>query len=117
MDSQFIGILAFIVLILNVVLALNSSDNIPLTGLVTKEELINRANKRFQKQINNYRLDVPIADEDPFKSSKYTSQKILKARERIKAVKEYWGENKEKLKEMPFMSDELYESTDNELNN
>lgn len=83
----------------------------------TDEELINLNNKRFQKQINNYRIDVPIAKEDPFKSSKYTSQKILKARERITAIKKYWTENKEKLKEMPFMSDELYESTDNELNN
>ena len=113
MDNQFIGILAFIVLILIVVVALTSNENTPFT----KEELINRANKRFQKQINNYRLDVPIADEDPFKSSKYSSQKILKARERIIAIKKYWTENKEKLKEMPFMSDELYESTDNELNN
>lgn len=83
----------------------------------TNEELINLNNKRFQKQINNYRIDVPISKEDPFKSSKYTSQKILKARERIIAVKKYWGENKEKLKEMPFMTDELYKSTDNELNN
>ena len=117
MDNQSIGIIALILLILIVVVALNTIDNISLTGLSTKEELINRANKRFQKQINNYRLDVPIADEDPFKSSKYSSQKILKARERIIAIKQYWKENKEKLKEMPFMSDELYESTDNELNN
>ena len=116
MDNQSIGIIALILLILIVVVALNTIDNISLTGLSTKEELINRANKRFQKQINNYRLDVPIADEDPFKSSKYSSQKILKARERIKAVKKYWVENKEKLKEMPFMTDELYESTDKELN-
>jgi hypothetical protein len=113
MDNQFIGILAFIVLILIFVVALTSNKNIPFT----KKELIDKANKRFQKQINNYRLDVPIADEDPFKSSKYSSQKILKARERITEIKQYWKENKEKLKEMPFMSDELYKSTDNELNN
>lgn len=85
-------------------------------SLHTKEELINHAKNRFQKNINNYRVDLPISKEDPFKSSKYSSQKILKARERIAAIKKYWKENKEKLKEMPFMTDELYESTDKELN-
>ena len=85
-------------------------------SLHTEEELINHAKKRFQKNINNYRVDLPISKEDPFKSSKYSSQKILKARERIAAIKKYWKENKEKLKEMPFMTDELYESTNNELN-
>ena len=84
--------------------------------LHTEEELINIAKNRFQKNINNYRVDLPISKEDPFKSSKYSSQKILKARERIAAIKKYWKENKEKLKEMPFMTNELYESTDNELN-
>ena len=113
MGEDFIAIAALVMIVLFAIIFLASEDYAPLTN----EDVINKANKRFQKQINNYRLDVPIADEDPFKSSKYSSQKILKARERIKAVKEYWGENKEKLKEMPFMSDELYESTDNELNN
>lgn len=83
----------------------------------TKEELIQIAKNRFQKNINIYRVDLPISKEDPFKSSKYSSQKILKARERIAEIKKYWKENKEKLKEMPFMTDELYESTDKELNN
>ena len=84
---------------------------------LTEEETNNHYNRRFQKTINNYRVDLPISKEDPFKSSKYSSQKILKARERIAAIKKYWKENKEKLKEMPFMTDELYESTDKELNN
>ena len=113
MGEDFIAIAALVMIVLFAIIFLASEDYAPLTN----EDVINKANKRFQKQINNYRLDVPIADEDPFKSSKYSTQKILKARERIKEVKKYWGENKEKLKEMPFMSDELYESTDNELNN
>ena len=113
MGEDFIAIAALVMIVLFAIIFLASEDYAPRTN----EDIINKANKRFQKQINNYRLDVPIADEDPFKSSKYSSQKILKARERIKAVKKYWGENKESLKEMPFMSDDLYESTDNELNN
>ena len=73
--------------------------------------------KDLFKKIDTYRKSQPIADEDPFKSSKYSSQKILKSKEKIKEIKSYWKENKEKLKGMPFMNDELYESTDKELNN
>lgn len=107
-----IAITATSLLILMIFLLIKFFDN-PLT----EEETNNLYNRRFQKNINNYRVDLPISKEDPFKSSKYSSQKILKARERIAAIKKYWKENKEKLKEMPFMTDELFESTDKELNN
>ena len=111
LEDIIIGVIALGLFIVIIYAIVNFADK-PYTD----DELINLYNKRFQKQINHYRLDLPISKEDPFKSSKYTSQQILKARERITQIKKYWKENKEKLKEMPFMTDELYESTDKELN-
>ena len=72
---------------------------------------------KLYKNIDRYRKSLPISKEDPFKSKKYGSAKILNARKEMENVKLFWKEHKDKLKDLPFMTDELYESTEKELNN
>jgi len=71
---------------------------------------------KLYKNIDRYRKSLPISKEDPFKSDKYDSTKILNARKEIEIIKSFWKENKEVMKDLPFMTDELYESTEKELN-
>lgn len=71
---------------------------------------------KLYKNIDRYRKSLPISKEDPFKSKKYDSTKILNARKEIENIKLFWEEHKAKMKDLPFMTDELYESTEKELN-
>ena len=71
--------------------------------------------KKLFKNIDKYRVSLPISQEDPFKSTKYTSQQILKAKSDIEEIKKYWIKEQDKLKEMSFISHELYLSIDKEL--
>ena len=71
--------------------------------------------KKLFKNIDKYRVSLPISLEDPFKSTKYTSQQILKAKSDIEEIKKYWIKEQDKLREMSFMSTELYLSIEEEL--